>query len=588
MTLRRKTRLLLAAVATATLGMSACTDQPAQQRGGERAETVIFDMDSGKPESIDNFSPYSRNSNNGLIQTVYEPLFVSDVKTGKLQPWLGLSMSSNPSYTGWVLKLRPGVTWADGQPFTSADVVYTLEALKSGKLGDSGSRLANVTATATDPQTVDLALAKPDPRLDASLFGTAVGGQAVIVLPKHIWEQQSDPKTFNNYDVAKHWPIGTGPYELTGVTPNAFSYTRRDNWWGVSTGFMSLPAPKKAQWTALGTESTRAAALAKGDLDQASQFSTGTYLSLHASSPHVLAWQDSPPYGAPDVCGYSLDFNTTQAPWNDPRLRWAVSYAVNRQSLVDVAFQGASKPNPSIWSDYPVPNKAVEGLRGEGATYAKAANEHNPAKAAQMFQEAGYTKGGDGLYQSNGKTLALAITNFDSAPKNATTAALVEQLRQAGIDASQVKKTVPNFITSELSGDFQANLFFGTCGTVVGVLPSLDSLNVKHVVPAGQKVSSYYANPFRWDNANAKAYSSHIDQIAQLAPDDPKIETLINQAMPYFYKDLPSVPLLFNYQINPVSTKYWTGWALANDDYNWGYYLDPSLHLVMHRLKPAR
>ncbi|TCO61106.1 ABC transporter substrate-binding protein [Actinocrispum wychmicini] len=587
---RRVISGLVAAMLVTAIAAGGCTGGSGSgPLDSQRAGTVVFDMDSGMPESTTQFSPYSRNGNNGLIQSVYEPLFISDVRTGKLQPWLGLSMTSDPTYTDWLLKLHPGVKWSDGQDFTADDVVYTLDAIKAGKLGDSGvAAVSNLAAvSATDPLTVSLKVAHPDPRLDANLFGTAVAGQAVIILPKHIWAQQADPKTFNNFDLGKGWPVGTGPYKLSGVTPNTFTYTRLDNWWGVNAGFMSLPAPTTLKWTALGTESNRAAALANGELDQAEQISTGTFLSLRARDPQIHAWQDTAPYGAPDVCGYSLDFNTTTAPWNDPALRWAVSYAIDRKGLIDTAFQGASKINSSIFSDYPIPNKAIDGLKGQGAALAQQVATFDQRKAAEMFQAAGYQKNGDGIYQKNGTPLSLVVTNFDSAPKNAVTAAVVEQLRRAGIDASQDKKTVSNFVRAELSGDFKANLFFGTCGTVVGILPSLDSLNVSHDAPAGKNVASFYSNPFRWNTENAKKYGGYVDQIAQLSPDDPKVDELFQEAIPYFYQDLPSVPLLYNYQINPVSTKHWTGWPLSDDFYNWGYYLDPSLQLVLHRLKPA-
>ncbi|MYS85112.1 ABC transporter substrate-binding protein [Embleya scabrispora] len=568
------------------LALAGCTSGSTPKT--DRSSTVVFDMDQGKPDAVTNFSPYGGNQVNGLIQAVYEPLFITDVSTGKLEPWLADDIAPDAANKVWTLKLKNGIKWSDGEPFTADDVVYTVDLIKTGKILSGSLDVKDVTAHAVDPLTVTLEVDKPDPLFALRLFSTALASKTLVVLPKHIWAQQNDVATFTNYDPKKGWPVGTGPYRLASVTPNTFTYTRSDNWWGVAAKFQPLPAPKKLQWTALGTESTRASAMASGALDVGAQFSLGTYQALKANDTKIQTWQTRPPYGQPDVCGYSLDFNTSRSPWNDPKLRWAVNYAIDRQKLIDVAFSGASKPMLTPFPDFPAINQ-VTAVTGSAEADRTNVGTFDAAKAKSMFEAAGYHRGGSGVFEKDGKKLTLVIKNFDAAPKNAVTAVLVEQLRQIGIDASQDKLTVPNFVADETSGNFQANLFFGSCGSTTHPWESLNAFNVSHLVSKGEKISGFYANPFRWDTDNAKKYSGVVDKLAQVPPNDStNVQKLVMEALGYWYQDLPMIPLLNNYQINPVSTRNWTDWPTAANPYVWGLYVSSSVQKLLHTIQPAR
>ena len=63
---------------------------------------------------------------------------------------------------------------------------------------------------------------------------------AVRIVPKHIWEGQ-DPETFTNFDLAKGWPVWTGPYKMIKASADRIRFDLDPNWWGAKTGFQSLP-----------------------------------------------------------------------------------------------------------------------------------------------------------------------------------------------------------------------------------------------------------------------------------------------------------------------------------------------------------
>ena len=66
----------------------------------------------------------------------------------------------------------------------------------------------------------------------------------MFIVPEHIFKGQ-DPQTFTNFDLAKGWPVVTGPYKLVYSDPQQKIWDRRDDWWGAKTGFHPLPAPER-------------------------------------------------------------------------------------------------------------------------------------------------------------------------------------------------------------------------------------------------------------------------------------------------------------------------------------------------------
>ena len=78
--------------------------------------------------------------------------------------------------------------------------------------------------------------------------------------------------------------------------------------------------------------------MAKDDLDTMNVASPASFDTLQTLNQNVIAWLPEPPYGWTDICTRNLEFNTTIAPWDDPDMRWAVNYAIDRNQLVDIAF----------------------------------------------------------------------------------------------------------------------------------------------------------------------------------------------------------------------------------------------------------
>jgi peptide/nickel transport system substrate-binding protein len=209
------------------------TVQRASAADVAREDTVIFDIDSSAVPAPTNFNDFvpGTNKNQGAHQSMWEPLFILNYETGKIQPWLGLSFTANDKADVWTLKLRDGVKWSDGVAFNADDVVFTTNLL----LNDKTATLNRAAAwqqwisgvKKIDDLTVEYDLKAPNPRFQLDYFSVKLWGD-VSMVPKHIWEGQ-DPFKFTFYDKDKGWPIGTGPYKLTSASPTQFVWDRDDN-----------------------------------------------------------------------------------------------------------------------------------------------------------------------------------------------------------------------------------------------------------------------------------------------------------------------------------------------------------------------
>ena len=197
-----------------------------------------------------NLSPYNGvllNQRQVLHYTVTESLFYTNHVTNELVPWQAQSYTVSPDFREVTIVLRDGVRWADGKPFTAADVAFTFDTLKANapEMALSGAIREWVeSATAVDARTVRIKLNKPGPRWAQDTLAT---GQVTrfVVLPKHVWEGK-DAKTFGNVDVAQGWPLGTGPYRVVRSDANSIVFDRLDKWWALDAGLAkALPAPER-------------------------------------------------------------------------------------------------------------------------------------------------------------------------------------------------------------------------------------------------------------------------------------------------------------------------------------------------------
>jgi len=535
-----------------------------------RNETVILDIDGGRVANPENWNPYvpGGRRDHGFHQAMIEPLLILNYQDGKIEPWLGESMTANDKLDVWTLKLRQGIKWSDGEAFNADDVVFSIQLLLDNApiLNDSAA-MADWVASVTkvDDLTVDFQLTRPNPRFQLDYFSVRIWG-GVNIVPEHIWNGQ-DPESFTYYDPAQGWPVFTGPYKLSTVSDTEFSYVRDDNWWGAAAGFQPLPQPKKLVWVWYGPEETRAAAMADNQLDSLMDITLGALQALQARNPEVIAHFAEPPYAwVPDPCSRTFEVNHTVEPWNSKEMRWALNYALDRDEIVAIAYEGSTFPSRHFFPAYPPLDRFV-GLAEEAGLYDEfPLMTHDPDRARELIEGQGYALNGD-YYERDGQQLTLDIATHEAfIEKQRIAQVLVEQFQAVGINASTHNEAGATWSDNFWTGNFVARMGWQTCGSVNEPWASMDTMNAKYALPVGE-ASTDSRNSWRWTGEAAEQYGTIVDQMGSLPLGDPQLDTLFVDAMRIYLDELPVIPITQAKKIIPFNNTYWTGWPTADNAY---------------------
>ncbi|HSV57245.1 MAG TPA: ABC transporter substrate-binding protein, partial [Magnetospirillaceae bacterium] len=172
-------------------------------QAGAQATPDAFLLKIGTTEDLDSLSPFTayERAATELFLLVYDPLVAFDADL-KPTPALAESWTVSPDGLEWTFRLRRGVKWSDGKPFTSGDVKFTYEAIMESGLGLYGSFLEGITEILTpDKHTVVLRTEAPKANILQN---------PTPILPRHVWEPGAATlETF--VDPAM---VGTGPFRL--------------------------------------------------------------------------------------------------------------------------------------------------------------------------------------------------------------------------------------------------------------------------------------------------------------------------------------------------------------------------------------
>ena len=351
----------------------------------------------GKHTEYNLWSPYVIGSNPQLGgNIIYEPLAFYSAFADKTIMWLAESYKYSPDFKELTVKTRPGITWSDGKPFSAEDVAYSLNTLN--ELGGKvkwGKDVQEVleSAAVVDPNTTLLKFKVPSPRFFNHMLSYKYD-IGLHIVPKHIFEGQ-DWQKFTAFDLDKGYPVTTGPWKVVNVSPTQKVMDRRDSWWGVAAGVGKLPEVERI----VLLPDTGEQQLAQGLISNAVDFSTGlqvaTFPTVFKGNPKIITFtgRELPVWQCRLVADLALS-QQRAAPFNNPKFRWAISYLIDRQTLIDVGWGGSSSLSP-----LPMPDGSVyKGLQPY-FDYAKPllekypTNEFNPAKGARAARGTGMEEG---------------------------------------------------------------------------------------------------------------------------------------------------------------------------------------------------
>jgi peptide/nickel transport system substrate-binding protein len=317
------------------------------ETGGELVVATLFDSFGFDPTKL-----VHGIADGTAALAVFDSLMVYD-EDAQVVPYLAESLESEDSQT-WTLGLRPGVTFSDGTPLDAEAVKFNIERHQDPANQSRAVRNAgNIeTMTVVDDQTLELQLRFPWAAFPEILIGTlgTIGSPTAL----------ADPEAFNRE------PVGAGPFVVSEWSPgDHISMVRNEDYWQDGKPYLDEITFRLVPDTETRFESVRAGEVQLG------QSTNGAEIAEAAETDNMQGYPANGP-------GITIMMNTTQAPFDDPRVRMAILQATDRAALRDVVFEGvgADPPNEFLVS-------SRSGYRPEDIEYP----DHDPEAAAALIEE---------------------------------------------------------------------------------------------------------------------------------------------------------------------------------------------------------
>ena len=491
-----------------------------------------------------------------------EPLYTFNV-LNPTQPPVPVLASGPPAWSNrgktLTIPIRSGVRWSDGKPFSASDAAFTYNLVKKNPALYTASAPLVTSATASSPASVTLNFATPQ---FANLF---LIGQVYIV-PQHVWGSVSNPVTYTDPN-----PVGTGPYLLRTYSSHGFLLKQNPGYWNKSAVKVSA-----VDFPFYSSNANLVPPIASGQIDWAgSNLGPGLSSNYLSKSTNNTTWLGSSPYFAANNV-VTLWFNVTKAPLNDPAVRQAIGYGINRQQLATQGESGYEAPATSSGGLLlPIDNTYLDpSVQGDLPPAG------DPAKAASILTHDGYSKVG-GKWTKNGQQITFSITDPIAYTDYYTDDQLIaSQLNKLGFNV----KVDGNGSPTAWQADFNNGTFDSTI----------------HWSNQGPNPFYYYENwidhtfsapvgkPAAGDNGRFQSTAAQA-ALAQFAgTNDPAAQkAAITSLQHVMSAEVPMTPLLYGAAWSEISTRNYTGWPTNGNAYMTPVPNSPYLEQVVLHLKPA-
>ena len=436
-------------------------------RGGSPGPTPAGVVRGGRLIATHRAEPQSFNR--FVSANIYEELFARLTQatlvrlnraTGELEPRLAREWTVSPDGLTWTVKLREGVRFSDGLPFTSSDVLFTFQVLYDKRVA---SPLAGSAMVGDNPLTVRAL----DPHTVVIVFPAVYGpGLAILdslpILPEHKLRKAFESGTFH-----KAWGVTTPPAEFAGLGPftlleyvpgQRVVYQSNPEFWRTDDQGRKLPYLEQIEVQIVPEQSAEALRLESGAVDVTTdQVRAEDIAGLQAlQAKGVVTLNEAGVATNPEMLWLNLNPASALAktrPWSQrTELRQAISHAVDRRRVVDTVYLGAAEP---------IFGPITPGY-GEWYVPDLPPTEFDQARARALLASIGLAdRNGDGkLDDDRGETARFAIvTQKGNTIRERTCAIIQEQLQAVGltVDVAALERTA--FISQLMGGNYDAAFF---------------------------------------------------------------------------------------------------------------------------------
>ena len=510
--------------------------------GYPRAQTLIT---SGTQwGNIAGTNPYVGNYAAGMVGLVNETLLRYDPIKAKYIDWLAQSAK----WTGakqFTIVVRSGVKWADGKPFTGADVAYNLNLLRFNTSTWNNIYLNVVKPIKAKGNTVVVNF-KSTPNY---VQWQNAMWNIPMISPSQSKTMITDAAHLTTYSPGD--PIGTGPYKMDpkGYDPTTrVVYVKKAHWWAADQGLSPSPKPKYII-DLVNTSNTNAlSGVLSGIEDLNNNYLPG--VETLVDSGKVLTYYKKAPYMLSANTAW-LEPNTTHKPLNDAVFRKALATAIDISKIVKEDYHNLVLPaSPSgllpTWSSF-IDKEAVA---ANGFTF-------STDKAKQMLQDAGYKLGSDGYFMNKDGTpinLEIAVPQGWS-DWEAARDMIVASAKSAGIKVTAKVKDFNTWQTDRNTGNFDLVV---DNNYQLSDNPWTYWNGIFHLPVITTGTGQTFANFGRYSSPAAWSLVQKLDKTPLTSTT--AIKSMNSQLQTILMKEMPIIPLWYNGIWAQFTSKYWTNW----------------------------
>lgn len=539
--------------ATALLALTACSGVG----GGSAPTNVIKVAAVAVGPFTAQFNPLlvaSQNASGYSMWSMFEPLMMDDFVHGRVEPWLVTSYSWGDDGRALTLNLRDGLKWSDGTALTAQDVAFTFELLrKNAGLNINGLSLAGASAPTATQAVIKFSV----PAYQMMWWLTTP-------VPKHLWESVDAPMTYSNPK-----PVGSGPYRLKSFTSQAITLERNPYYWQAG-----LPKIPTLQFLAYDSDSSMIAALQDGQVDWVAPGTTDAEAITKRSGGRIGYVATKPNTGMV----FLLPNNDTP-PTNEAPVRKAISQALDRKAISELALSGQNEPAASPTGLDSVTRADKIAAKYKNLVYGGA----DVAAARATLTATGYKMGPDGVFVSpQGRPLNLDLKVPTTNPFGDWVRAsevIVKQLAAAGIKVTIRTESQVAWRDDVGLGNFQLSM-----RSIGGTLSVFDMYNrvfsQSLTAPVNKKAQRNYE---RYRNPNVE---SLLAEYANAASGSAAEQAALGSLQDLMVNDVPVIPLFFTSGVGMWRTDRFTGWPNAGDPYALSLAIDPNAEQVLLRVAP--
>jgi peptide/nickel transport system substrate-binding protein len=594
-----------------------------------RSETLIARILTGRVGSPDNFNWWVgwKWQDRGIQNLAAEALWSVDFATGNIINGLADGDARyNEDFTECTIPLRQGVAWCDGEPFSAADVVYSIETWKEyPEMGAHNYMVDNVASvTAEDDYTVKFVLNRPNSRFHTNFLDRWGCNR---IMPKHIFEQQEDPVQFT------HNPfVGCGPYKLHSFDPQGAwtAWERREDWDKSPTGIMyGMPKPKYIIFQFFADEGAQILAQLTHQLDVV-ELSADGLKALLAQSSTSRAYQPTFPFVVNnDPCITGINYNTARAPYDLLDVRWALTLAIDIVEYTSIAVDSSGTMSPvhvphlgpypadyigpmQDWLkaftidvdgeafapyDDTAPQRVADYARSRGYVFPDTPEfleqafglgwyKYAPETAEKLLVKNGFSKDEDGKWLlPDGSPWKISfLTETTLSGMNARNAvAAVQQWKKFGIDAEVFPSEAGADLIAvgdfDVSGNWPAQEPWGAGPDLYRVL---DRWNSAYIRPVGERTQGHSC---RWTSEKMDAI---IKDLRETDPFDTEAVIAVGiEGLKEAVTNMPGTPTYGYIGFIGWDEYYWTNWPGSENPYCEPYTHWPNFKYMTPFLEPT-